>query len=69
MDHGNYAHDQIGKLLQEAAGTNVELELNTAPYMRGVDVTVPEDFIDYIGFEYGVTLPPSFIQLHLESGG
>jgi hypothetical protein len=59
VDFGNYAHDEIGALLQKAAGTDVRLELYTAPYTRGVDITVPADFADDVGFEYGEIKPLS----------
>ena len=57
--HGDYAHGQIGKLLQEAAGTDVDLILNTAPNMRGVDVQVPSPKIEDVGFEFAEIKPLS----------
>ena len=59
VDFGNYAHNEIGNLLQKAVGTNIQLELNTAPYARGVDITVPQRFINDVGFEYGEIKPLS----------
>jgi hypothetical protein len=56
---GDYAHDRVGTLLQEAAGRDIKLTLNTAPYARGVDIKVPGDFIDNIGFEYAEIKPLS----------
>ena len=58
-DHGDYAHDQIGKLLQEAVGPNIELTLNTAPNTRGVDVGVPDIGLRVTGFEYTEIKPLS----------
>jgi hypothetical protein len=58
-DHGDYAHDRIGNLLQDAAGKNVTLTLNTAPNARGVDVAVPDDGVHIVGFEYAEIKPLS----------
>ena len=58
-DHGDYAHDRIGSLLQEAAGRSVTLTLNTAPNTRGVDVEVLEEDIEDVGFEYAEIKPLS----------
>lgn len=56
---GDHAHDQIGALLQDAAGKDVTLRLNTAPNARGVDVDVPEASIRDLGFEYAEIKPLS----------
>jgi hypothetical protein len=58
-DHGDYAHDRIGALLQEAAESDVNLTLNTAPNTRGVDVEVLEEDIGDVGFEYAEIKPLS----------
>lgn len=58
-DYGNYAHDRIGELLQKAAGTNVNLRLNTAPNTRGVDITVPPEYAERIGFDFAEIKPLS----------
>jgi hypothetical protein len=57
--HGDYAHDQIGNLLQDATGTDVTLTLNTAPNARGVDVEVPDRGVHIVGFEYAEIKPLS----------
>lgn len=58
-DHGDYAHDRIGNLLQEASGSNANLVLRTAPNTPGVDVEVPRPDIDDVGFEYAEIKPLS----------
>jgi hypothetical protein len=57
--HGDYAHDRIGTLLQDATGTNITLTLNTAPNVRGVDIAVPDDGIHVVGFEFAEIKPLS----------
>jgi hypothetical protein len=57
--HGDYAHEQIGNLLQNAAGTDITLKLNTAPSIRGVDVEVPVPDIDSVGFQHAEIKPLS----------
>lgn len=58
-DHGDYAHDRMGALLQDATGTDITLRLNTAPNIPGIDVQVPPKGIDVVGFEFAEIKPLS----------
>jgi len=46
-------------LLQESVSPNVVLTLNTAPNTPGVDVEVPVEDIDSVGFQYAEIKPLS----------
>jgi len=55
---GDYAHQQIGDLIQGAA-PNADLTLNTAPGMKGVDLIVGPGDVSRIGFQFGEIKPLS----------
>jgi hypothetical protein len=56
---GDHVHDQVGTLLQDAVGPNVELTLNTAPGVNGVDIEVPEASVFRVGFRRAEIKPMS----------
>jgi hypothetical protein len=55
-DFGNYAHQAVTDVLQELH-PNVPFEFRVLPGQRGVDVTVPREFADVVGYLYGEIKP------------
>jgi len=53
---GNYAHSKIADLLEELY-RGLPFELRVLPGQRGIDVTVPDDFVGRVGYRFGEIKP------------